>query len=75
MNLALSIPVWLLAAEGETGYQAIISALQSAISAATISPILVAGLTASLVFVVFWFGVRKVLRIFMSGFRKGKATA
>lgn len=64
----------LLLMEGETGYQAIITALQSAISVSTVTPILVAGLTASLVFVVFWFGVRKVTRMFFSGFKKGKAT-
>lgn len=63
----------LLLMEGETGYQAIISALQTAISVSTVTPILVAGLTASLVFVMFWFGVRKVTRMFFSGFKSGKA--
>ena len=75
-TLALAIPIGLLAAEGETsGYSAIITALQSALTTSGLTGILTAGLTASLAFVIFWFGVRKVMRIFMAGFRKGRASA
>lgn len=73
--LTLAFPISLLAAEGESGYTAIITALQAALSTSGLTAILTAGLTASLAFVIFWFGVRKVMRIFMAGFRKGRASA
>lgn len=71
MDLMLA-PILLM--EGETGYQAIITALQGAISVSAITPIIVAGMTAALVFVIFWFGIRKVTSIFMAGFRKGRVS-
>lgn len=70
----LAIPIGLALAEATGTYQDIITALQSSLTSTNITSVIVAGLTASVTFVLLWFGVRKVVRIFMAGFRKGKVS-
>lgn len=48
--------------------------LSASITVSGIVSILVVCLTISLVFVGLWWGVRKALRAFFAGFRKGRAS-
>lgn len=51
----------------------IIDAIAGQISVTTILGVLVAAVGAAIGFVFLWWGVRKLLATFFSGFRKGKA--
>lgn len=53
-------------------YTDIISALQASISVSTVSAVLVAGITASIALVFFWWAARKVTQVIFSAFRSGK---
>lgn len=52
----------------------VITAMTSQISVTTIMTVLVAAIGAAIGFVFMWWGVRKLLATFFSGFRKGKAS-
>lgn len=53
-------------------YSDIISALTGSISVSTVSAVLVAGITASIALVFFWWAARKVTQVIFSAFRSGK---
>ena len=55
-------------------WASILSAMTAQISVSTIVGVLAAAITASIGFVFLWWGVRKLLSTFFSGFRKGKAS-
>lgn len=52
----------------------VISALTSQFSVAQIVPVLTTALSTAVVLAFMWWGVRKVLRIIMSAFRKGRVS-
>lgn len=52
----------------------IITALANQFSVAEIVPVVTTALTTAVVLAFFWWGVRKVLRIIMSAFRKGRVS-
>lgn len=70
MNPVL-IPV--LAAEGELpAYQTVVNTLQSTFTESQLASILSYAVGACVVLVLFWWAVRKVSRMFMGAFKKGK---
>lgn len=54
--------------------QGVINAMTTQISVTTVMSVLVAAIGAGIGFVFMWWGVRKLLSTFFSGFRKGKAS-
>lgn len=52
----------------------VITTLTGQFSVAEIVPVVTTALTAAVVLAFFWWGVRKVLRIIMSAFRKGRVS-
>lgn len=51
---------------------AIIAAIKGQISVAAVSEVLVAAIGVAIVLVFFWWGARKVTRVIMSAFKKGR---
>lgn len=65
----------MLAADGVVGadtLMGVINAMTGQISVTTILAVLVAAIGAGIGFVFMWWGVRKLMATFFSGFRKGK---
>lgn len=62
-----------MALEGElSGWQSVLNALTSTISASEVGTILAAGVTACASIVLLYFGARKGLRMFQSALSRGK---
>lgn len=57
-----------------TAWDSVLSALTAQISVSTIVGVLASAITAAIGFVFMWWGVRKLLSTFFSGFRKGRAS-
>lgn len=55
-------------------YADVLTAMTGQISVTTIVGVLAAAIGASIGFVFLWWGVRKLMSTFFSGFRKGKAS-
>lgn len=68
------------AAEGDatvvtaSDWSSVISAITSQISVSTVVAVIASGAAAAIGFVFLWWGVRKVTRMIMSAWRKGKLT-
>lgn len=56
-------------------FQSVLTALQAQISVSTVVEVLAVAVGASVGLVFMWWGVRKVISILMSAFKKGKARA
>ena len=72
-TFALSIPAF--AAEGSTGletYKNVIDSIADTLSTTNLSNVLVYAVGVAIGLVFLWWGVRKVSRILMSAFRKGR---
>lgn len=57
-----------------TDFQSIITALQAQISVSTVVQVLAIAATAAVGFAFMWWGVRKLTRVLMSAFKKGKVS-
>ncbi len=57
---------------GEWG--SVIAPITQAINVETIAPVLVAGVSAGVTLAFMWWGIRKVTRIIMAAFRKGRVS-
>lgn len=55
-------------------FAAVISALTAQISVANIVSVLATAVTAAVGIAFMWWGVRKVIRVIMSAFRKGRVS-
>lgn len=69
----LSTPPSAGATVGADQIKGVIDAITGQISVTNILGVLVAAVGAAIGFVFLWWGVRKLLSTFFSGFRKGKA--
>ena len=56
-----------------SNFKAILEAMTSQISVATVVEVLAVGVGASVGLVFMWWGARKLIAILMKAFRKGKA--
>lgn len=57
---------------GVSDFQEVLTALQGQVSPAAIVAVLVAAITAGIVFVFLWWGARKLISIVMRAFKSGK---
>lgn len=55
-------------------FTAVLTALQSQISVSTVVGVLASAATAAVGLAFMWWGVRKLTRVLMSAFKKGKVT-
>lgn len=55
-------------------FTAVLTALQSQISVSTVVGVLAAAATAAVGLAFMWWGVRKLTRVLMSAFKKGKVS-
>ncbi len=58
-----------------TDFQSIITALQNQISVSTVVGVVAAGMGACVGLAFMWWGVRKLIRMIMAAFKKGKVSA
>lgn len=79
MKGGVTVNGFMLALEGDVGgavstggWESVLSALTSSISAATVGTILAAGVSACAGIVLLYFGARKGLRMFQSALSRGK---
>ena len=55
-------------------FNAVLTALQAQISVATVVEVLTVAATAAVGLAFMWWGVRKLVRVLMSAFKKGKVS-
>lgn len=74
-GFAASLPTLALAegtAVGVSDFQGVLTAMQGQVSVNTVVSVLTAGATASIGLVFMWWGVRKLTKMLMGAFRKGR---
>lgn len=58
-----------------SNFMSVLNAATSQISVSTVVEVLAVGVGAAVGFVFMWWGVRKLIKVLMSAFRKGKLSA
>lgn len=58
-----------------SSFTSVLNAVTSQISVSTVVEVLAVGVGAAVGLVFMWWGVRKLIRVLMSAFRKGKLSA
>lgn len=58
-----------------SNFTSVLNAVTSQISVSTVVEVLAVGVGAAVGLVFMWWGVRKLIRVLMSAFRKGKLSA
>lgn len=58
-----------------TDFQSVIDALTAQVSVSTVVTVIAAGMAACVGLAFMWWGVRKLIRMIMAAFKKGKVSA
>lgn len=72
MNPFVSIASTTSSAVSSSDWSAVLNAMTSQISVSTIVGVIAATITAGIGLVFMWWGVRKLVRVIMGAFRRGK---